>query len=186
VLFHDRPVQAQPRFALHIVQAPRHSAVRLRPLREDLDPPLELRSCDLLRDSRNVHTLAGTYRHLRIEDHDADLRSRRDVARMCRIWRRNPVELGIAGAREIDRGGPGASDLVGGGQHHVQIGIDDAPSDSSPIVSCHVPAPPGGLGGSNSPMRYSRSNLATLSRSIRGAWRRERDHSPPRSTWYAS
>src|SRR5262245_61478843 len=105
--------------------------------REHLDPPPHLVAGDLLGHRPHVDALAGPNGYLRVEDGDAHPGSHRDVARVRGLRRGDPEELAIAGVREVDRRGPRPACLIGGGQHHVPVGVDDPAHHRSRPRSAH-------------------------------------------------
>src|SRR4029453_18905397 len=124
---------------LHVLEGPRLRAVRDRHAREDLDAPLDFDAGEFLAESRHVDALALADWRLRVEDHDAELRTRGEVARVPRLRRGDPVELRVPRWRVVDGRHPRPPARVGGPEHQVSVAVDDRPCDAVEVVAHRAP-----------------------------------------------
>jgi hypothetical protein len=118
----------------YVILGPLICSKRQGPAREDAYAPVEFGTWELLGDGRHVHCLAGAHGRPGVEDHEAHLRTRREVARVSRLRGRNPEELSIPRGRVVHGRHPWPAGLVGGPKRHVQVGVDDGSGNGPKIL----------------------------------------------------
>jgi hypothetical protein len=134
VFFRGCSIQAMEGGRPHVLRLPLARSSRHRRTREDGYAPVEITPFQLLGKSRQVYGLARADGHLRVEDHDAHLRARREVARMHRLRGRDPEELPVPHCGVPHGRHPRSPGLIGGSERHVLVGVDDGPGDSPKVL----------------------------------------------------